>query len=115
VEAPAEAAVDAAVEAPAEAAVDATPVVIPPKFAGCAAPEFAMKEECDDELMTEPPSDDEGIVFSHNEKSYIKRKYEGRPAVWDQSTGEHVGDWEGDWESDTGTINMVDSDSEDDE
>ena len=80
-----------------------------------AAAEAPVEKESVDELTFESPSDDEDIMFTHNGRSLIKRKYDGRQAVWDPVTGEHIGDWEGDWESDTGTINMVDSDSEDEE
>ena len=100
----------AAVEAP-EAAAEA------PKTpeAAEAVVEAQVEKESVDELTFESPSDDEDIMFTHNGRSLIKRKYDGRQAVWDPVTGEHIGDWEGDWESDTGTINMVDSDSEDEE
>ena len=92
----------------------ATPVA--PADAEVVAPADAkFEKDIDDELMTEPPSDDESVMFTHNGSTFIKRKVDGRQTIWDPTSGEHVGDWEGDWESDTGTINLADSDSSDDE
>jgi hypothetical protein len=89
---------------------------VAPAEATPVAPADAKSEkDIDDELMTEPPSDDESVMFTHNGSTFIKRKVDGRQTIWDPSSGEHVGDWEGDWESDTGTINLADSDSSDDE
>jgi len=108
----------AAAEAPvaaAEAPVAAAEAPVAAAEAPVAAAEAPVEKESVDELTFESPSDDEDIMFTHNGRSLIKRKYDGRQAVWDPVTGEHIGDWEGDWESDTGTINMVDSDSEDEE
>jgi len=94
---------DAEVEAPADAEVEAV------------AQDAKSEKDIDDELMTEPPSDDESVMFTHNGSTFIKRKVDGRQTIWDPTSGEHVGDWEGEWESDTGTIHLADSDSSDDE
>jgi hypothetical protein len=91
----------------------AAPVEAPETLAApVEAPEtLAAPVETDGSVLTtEQWSDEEeDIRFTHKGVVYIKRKFDGRQAVWNDESGSHIGDWVGEWESDTGTIDFVDN------